>query len=81
MGTFVTCAVPEKLLGQIKEDEGVGACSTQVDMIHTYFSSGNLQEEDTRADLCVNGRTVLKQGRENVEWLIYLRVGSSDMLL
>ena len=38
---------------------GVGACSTQVDMIHTEFSSGNLQEEDTQADLCVNGRTVL----------------------
>ena len=48
------------LLGPIKEDEGVGARSTQADMITSEFPSGNLREEDTWADLRVKGRTVLK---------------------
>jgi len=58
MGSFVTCAVPVMLTGHIKGDEGVATCSTQVDMIHTECSLGNLQEEDTWADLRVKGRTV-----------------------
>jgi len=36
MGSFVTCAVHEKLLGRMKEDEGVGACSTQVDIYRIF---------------------------------------------
>ena len=60
MGSFVICGLPEMLTGQMKEDEGVATCRTQVDMIHTEFSLGNLQEDDTWADLRVKGRTVLK---------------------
>jgi hypothetical protein len=40
--------------------KGLGHVERTIDMIHTEFSLGNLQEVATWTDLRVDGRTVLK---------------------